>query len=405
MLRIGDIHIKSDVAKDILEELWTYIWAHKHEQHIVFFGDYVYHFQYDRKVLLALFHFFLSLYTEWKHVYILAGNHDWIHNHFVYEEGQYALAVSGQDTWSIQFITKPTLLTIEWQDCLFYPYTPFLESLSMEWFEELLQSDHQWEQLSWKANADLLYRIQQRRKNKASLPLCVFHHRYVAKTIFPWQKTSFNYKNHALSPAFASMEDVVLVSWHIHHPFVWKKYICLGSVRSVSPLEINQHKFLYTRDVKQQKLFATPIEINPYMRLAATDHVYISQEVLLSERKKQYEASCLYLSSGDIQVICASLPKDPPWKKITLSLEHDTLWYDELETYVEKETSAVLQKIVIKRDKKSYQIDKDEIDTASATLDTSIANWKELLELYITKKRKDDADDYLHVLRELEIIK
>ena len=61
MLRIGDIHLRTTEADRIIETIRGYIIANPEEQHIVFFGDYVYHVQYDRKMLLRLFHLFLEL--------------------------------------------------------------------------------------------------------------------------------------------------------------------------------------------------------------------------------------------------------------------------------------------------------------------------------------------------------
>lgn len=51
-------------------------------------GDFVYHFSYDRGALLELFQLFLDLYREGRNVYIVAGNHDWLGNSFVFEEGK-----------------------------------------------------------------------------------------------------------------------------------------------------------------------------------------------------------------------------------------------------------------------------------------------------------------------------
>jgi DNA repair exonuclease SbcCD nuclease subunit len=50
----------------------------------------VYHFSYDRNALLALYEFFLELFTEGKEVYVLAGNHDWLGETFVFHEAQQA---------------------------------------------------------------------------------------------------------------------------------------------------------------------------------------------------------------------------------------------------------------------------------------------------------------------------
>ncbi len=78
MLFIGDVHITSKHASVLLKQLRAYIDTHPHEEHIVFLGDYVYHFNYDRKALLQLFSLFIELAQQGKQLYILAGNHDWI---------------------------------------------------------------------------------------------------------------------------------------------------------------------------------------------------------------------------------------------------------------------------------------------------------------------------------------
>jgi len=68
-------------------------------------------------------------------VYVLAGNHDWIADHFVYEEAQQAFSIindyvfeqsrTGEglsEKGSLRFITEPITLTIEDQDVIFFPY-------------------------------------------------------------------------------------------------------------------------------------------------------------------------------------------------------------------------------------------------------------------------------------------
>jgi hypothetical protein len=89
------------------------------EQNIIFLGDYVYHFSYDRNALMSLYHFFLELFKAGKHVYILAGNHDWLGNTFVFEEAKKAFALFESN---IHFITEPMLKEIEGEKIFFLPY-------------------------------------------------------------------------------------------------------------------------------------------------------------------------------------------------------------------------------------------------------------------------------------------
>ena len=84
MLLIGDIHITFKEKDRLLNMLKEQILAHPEEKNLLFLGDYVYSFGYDRASLLALYEFFLSLYAEGKNVYVLSGNHDWIKDTFVF---------------------------------------------------------------------------------------------------------------------------------------------------------------------------------------------------------------------------------------------------------------------------------------------------------------------------------
>ena len=93
MLLVGDLHINSRYQDKILTGLRDIFSAYPDEKTIIFFGDYVYHFAYDRNALLQLYKLFLELFDEGKHIYILAGNHDRLGNSFVFEEAQKAFDI------------------------------------------------------------------------------------------------------------------------------------------------------------------------------------------------------------------------------------------------------------------------------------------------------------------------
>ncbi|MDR3169164.1 MAG: metallophosphoesterase [Candidatus Peribacteria bacterium] len=120
MLIIGDIHITSKYKEKILTNLRTFVASQPTEKHLIFLGDFVYHFSYDRGALLALYDFFLELYVQGKTLYILAGNHDWLGNSFVFDEARKAFEVMGNPT--IYFITQPWLTEIEGKNICFLPY-------------------------------------------------------------------------------------------------------------------------------------------------------------------------------------------------------------------------------------------------------------------------------------------
>ncbi len=80
-------------------------------------------FSYDRQALGELFDFFLELWRDGKNVYIVAGNHDWLNQHFVYHEGKKVADILNKQTDNkLRFITEPEVLSIEGKDILFVPY-------------------------------------------------------------------------------------------------------------------------------------------------------------------------------------------------------------------------------------------------------------------------------------------
>lgn len=114
MLLIGDIHITTRVKDALLDQLRTFVAKHPDEQHIVFVGDYVYHFAYDRAASLALYSFFIELFEQGKTIYVLAGNHDWLTDSFVYAEAKKAFdLLHGAHNNKLYFITEPMQCLIE----------------------------------------------------------------------------------------------------------------------------------------------------------------------------------------------------------------------------------------------------------------------------------------------------
>ena len=93
MLLIWDIHLNGRIKDKLLNSLKTFIQEHNEEKNLIFLGDFVYHFSYDRNALLELYDLFLELYTQWKNLYILAWNHDRLWNTFVFEEWRKAFEI------------------------------------------------------------------------------------------------------------------------------------------------------------------------------------------------------------------------------------------------------------------------------------------------------------------------
>lgn len=55
-----------------------------------------------------------------------------------------------------------------------------------------------------------------------------------------------------------------LVSGHLHRAFVYKNYLCTGSIWYTSPLETNELKRVF-RLSPQHTVYASPFVLNPYI--------------------------------------------------------------------------------------------------------------------------------------------
>ena len=77
MILIPDIHISAKHGNKILHTLED-IFQNHDDQDVLFLGDYVYMFSYDRAYILRLFDLFVRLYQQGRNVVVMAGNHDWL---------------------------------------------------------------------------------------------------------------------------------------------------------------------------------------------------------------------------------------------------------------------------------------------------------------------------------------
>jgi hypothetical protein len=76
-----------------------------------------------------------------------------------------------------------------------------------------------------------------------------------------------------------------------------------------------------------------------------------------------------------------------PLSRIHISIEHDSLSYDDLDEVISPALAQACGQCVLKRQKKKTQVDTDDLDIASKKLDTTISGRKDLLKEYIDKKR------------------
>lgn len=403
MLFIGDIHITSKHASALLEQLRTYIDTHKYEEHIVFLGDYVYHFNYDRKALLQLFSLFIELAQQGKHLYILAGNHDRITWHFVFEEARQTLLF----TWSAQihFITEPRLTTIAWVECLFLPfYYPQVSAVDHDYFPELYEETHPQRRTSRIINNILASEIQHRKETKQTDRLLLIHHRYIASTKFPWQQALFWFDSPALHPIFLENDDIRAISGHLHEPFCYKRYLCTWSVRHTSPLEINQQKCLYQLNTKNRSFYATPVWYNTYLQLPyperevklTKDNIHthiVTNRQRTQEQLNAWERSCTLdkLSVYDLT-----------HTTITLTTPEQSLRElpDAFTQELLQEVWTVKHKLIQRNDTTLLS----DLDRASLDLTNRFSDRKLLLRRFLEQKYGNQAVRYITLLQQEKLI-
>lgn len=111
---------------------------------------------------------------------------------------------------------------------LFLPYVLDLdESKYVEYGQSsslltdaLLQSQDKNEVLSGKINQLVNGFV------KAYPELTLIHHYYINKVQFPGYRSTFSFKDVALSEQLFDQAGLKMISGHLHAPFVYKNYLC-----------------------------------------------------------------------------------------------------------------------------------------------------------------------------------
>lgn len=430
MLIIWDIHLQAKHWERLIYELENYIARHDDEKNIVFVWDYVYHFSYHRKSLLRLFTFFLSLAKDWKNVYVLAWNHDWLWEHFVFAEWKHALDVMNE-MWKdsegkIHFITEPMQTNIEGQDILFLPFlldkTVFEKNMDLthdrmspHWFQnsvlekiyltgkKLQESDNKYEQFSGRLNEYLALEVAQWIENNKQddMKLHVIHHYYLADKQFPWQKWRYYFKDIALSSDWLKINMVKLISGHIHQPFCVDNYLCVWSIWSTSPLELNQCKYLWKYDNSRKVYVAEEFHFNPYIRISHEDidtaidnqylHTFISKVFVESRENLQSSSRKIEF----IEKIVENL------NTINLSVLSPSIDYSKLNDIIDEELQTEVQSIKLSKKQAKMEDLLNKLDTETMDFSGGWHDWKTILDDYLVKKYWDEIELYKAELQEL----
>lgn len=417
MLLVWDIHINTRYHEKILTELRTIFAKYPEEKNIIFSWDYVYHFAYDRNALLQLYKLFLELFSEGKNVYILAGNHDRLGNSFVFEEAQKAFnimqnakfRIQNKEWGKIQFITKPQKETIEGEDILFLPFflpteeekqenitSPKNEKLKAIYdFSTLLEdSKNKNEIFSWYINKFLAQQISEHPNST------IIHHYYINGTAFPGQKSKFNYKDVALNEQFLDMPNCKFISGHLHQGFTYKNYFCLGSVRSTSPLEINQNKYIFHYNTNNKEITALPIQVNPQILIQNKE--IITETILQEEIQKINEANKSYFNSEQRNIVF-NQKEFVPTKNIALTVQVEHIDYDKIDEVIDPELRKTCKDLRLKKKTEnldsllsSFKVSSDEL--------SGFSDRKNILQEYTQKKFGTEYPKYEKVLKELKLL-
>ena len=413
MLLIWDIHLTSRIKDKLLNSLKTFIQEHNEEKNLIFLGDFVYHFSYDRNALLELYDLFLELYTQWKNLYILAWNHDRLGNTFVFEEWRKAFEILSR-IWNkdneICFITKPFVKEIEWKNICFLPAMLEIDEKDFPWIDELKDQKYAEEMKS--KNKNLTFSAQLNlvveRFTKKYSDLTLIHHYYVEWVSFPWQKAKFAFKDRALSQHWLDKQDLTIISWHLHQAFSYRNYVCTWSIRATSPLEIDQIKYFWTWN--DGKFTAYETGINYYFtmeRKTGNADLFTQSFQAISENDILSHWRSLQNSDNFKEALFTVETKykdSLDLKNLSLSLSVEKLQYDNMDEFIEPKLQQSLQNVQLKKDAKSTEQLLQQLEKPDLAGQLSFGNWLELLKKFLKKQYPDDYEEYEKLLQEMKIL-
>lgn len=408
MLLIGDIHINSKYKEKILTSVRNFIASQPEEKNLIFLGDFVYHFSYDRSSLLALYDLFLELYQQGKHLYILAGNHDWLGSSFVFEEARKAFEVivplmkgdtgGSNEGGYIHFITKPCLEEIEGEQICFLPYMldinlaeyPGIEQWQDELYEEQVKTGNKNQILSAKLHLLLQYFRSQYAE------LTIIHHYYFDGVAFPGQKSKFSFRDVALSSQWLEEKSLRFISGHLHQAFYHKNYLCVGNVRASSPLEENDIKGFFS--FVNGKFGFYESKVNYYFALSAP----LSLAEVQEHYEKVQEQVKANLAGLEVEYHFLS---QLDLKTVSLSLRVEEMNYQKMESFIAPELQKELQDVKLKK----QQVNVDDLlgklqRADSDSLKEGFGGWKDLLKRFLMKQYPDTYQEYEKVLQELKLV-
>lgn len=404
MLFVGDIHICKKQQHALLEQLRAYFAQHADEKQIIFLGDYVYHFTYERGALLALFGLFVELLHQGKELWILSWNHDRLQGHFVFDEARQLCDLMWNEGKRLHIITQPQFATIEDQEVLFMPSLPFDQPVAQgEKYAYLEAEEHPNAKQSARLNQCITDMVQEWRAKETLHPLLLIHHRYVVNTVFPWQQARFSFTSPGIDAAWLDATDIRMLSGHLHSAFVHKNYLCTGSIWYTSPLESNEVKWMFRRET-WGNILATPFVINPYIVIDQKEGEMVDQAQLQELRQTLCQKSASLLQSTVRDIVVVDTMPALPLTQTTLTIRRPLVDYTALDSLVDMDTQRLLADVKIKATLALPSVLLEEINDASLELTERISDRKILLRRYIDAKYTDRAPAYRSLLQEMSLV-
>ncbi len=404
MLFFWDIHINHRYQHDIINGIKNILEQYPEEENIVFLGDYVYHFSYDREALLGLYQLWIELFQQGKNLYILSGNHDWIWNSFVFEEAQRAFEIINRTVksqWKIEFITKPKIENIEDTTYLFFPFSLEYENVDVSLFvdqnpsfvniqqevEALRTKKQKNLQLSADVNALLLKYVVENPE------ITIVHHHYFDGIIFPGEKARFSFKNIALSKYFLDIPNLKFISGHLHQSFCYHNYLCAGSIRNTSSLETNQIKGIYRYTNNQRTCI--PLRINPnFSYILQTGETFDQEKIYQLLDTMEQELVSHLNQQNTFWEITIQKNTEIPRKRTSVFLNSWVIDYEKIDTYITPEFRHEIKEVKLKKTK----FQSLDIQNLASMYDrkqmNSFSDWKSLLKDFLKNSYPTEYSQY-----------
>lgn len=227
----------------------------------------------------------------------------------------------------------------------------------------------------------------------------IIHHYYINKEKFPGYRSAFSFKDIALSEQLLDTADLKLISGHLHAPFLFKNYLCTGSLWATSPLEINQLKGLWKWNQGQLSFYGQQllnyIELEP--EFAVSDQ-QIQQQYSDTIEQLKKNLSSSHFPMGEFVV------PDLDLKKTVLTLKVKQLDYEQIDEVLAPELRSQLSDFRLKKASAQVKDLLSQLERPDEHQLQTFGGWKELLKAFLQKQYPEDYPKYEELLKELKVL-